>query len=73
MQQKLRDGLLVHLPSACTQGDTVRLKLSGEAIGRHLHVINFTFTLLYCGSATSVAGNHSLAIDQFHVRRKEFN
>ena len=72
MQQKLRDDLLVYLPSACTQGDTVRLKLSGDgtAIGRHL---NFTFTLLYCGSATSVAGNHSLAIDQFHVRRKEFN
>lgn len=46
------------------QGETVRLKLSGDgtAIGRNLHVINFTFTLLDSGGATSVAGNHSLAI-----------
>lgn len=64
VQQKLKDRLLVHLPSSCMQGETVRLKLSGDgtAIGRNLHVINFTFTLLDSGGATSVAGNHSLAI-----------
>ena len=46
------------------QGATVCLKLSGDgtAIGRNVDVINFTFTLPDSAGATSVAGNHSLAI-----------
>ena len=43
----------------------IRVKLSGDGtnIGKHLHVINFTFTLLDEGSkAYSSDGNHVLAI-----------
>lgn len=43
----------------------IRVKLSGDGtnIGKHLHVINFTFTLLDEGSkAYSSNGNHVIAI-----------
>ena len=43
----------------------LRVKLSGDGtnIGKHLHVINVTFTLLDEGSlAYSAEGNHALAI-----------
>ena len=44
---------------------TLRVKLSGDGtnIGKHLHVINFTFTLLEEGTlAHSPEGNHPLAV-----------
>ena len=43
----------------------IRVKLSGDGtnIGKHLHVINFTFTLFDEGSkAYSSDGNHVIAI-----------
>ena len=43
----------------------IRMKLSGDGtlIGKHLHVINFAFTLLDEGEkAYSYEGNHCLAI-----------
>ena len=43
----------------------VRVKLTGDGtnIGKHLHVVNFAFTLLDEGDlAYSAAGNHCIAI-----------
>ena len=68
MQQSLRSRLTARLQSlTLCPGEKVQIKLSGDgtSIGRNLHVINFTFTLLNEGSlARSVEGNHSLAILQ---------
>ena len=46
------------------QEKIVRVKLSGDGtrIGKRLHVVAFTFTLLDENQATSAAGNHILAI-----------
>jgi hypothetical protein len=44
----------------------VRVKLSGDGtnVGKHLHVINITFTILEEGSkAMSADGNHLVACD----------
>jgi len=64
VQQKLQDRLLIFLPKISTQYDQVRIKLSGDGtrVGRSLHVVNFTFTFIDEKNASSVAGNHSLAI-----------
>lgn len=43
----------------------VRVKLTGDGtnIGKHLHVVNFVFTILDEGDlAYSAAGNHCIAI-----------
>ena len=43
----------------------VRVKLTGDGtnIGKHLHVVNFAFTILDEGDlAYSAAGNHCIAI-----------
>lgn len=42
----------------------LRVKLSGDGtkVSRSLHVINFTFTVVDTPTATSVAGNHTIAI-----------
>lgn len=44
--------------------EPLRVKLSGDGtkVSRSLHVINFTFTLVDTPAATSVAGNHTIAI-----------
>ena len=74
VQQSLEDRLLVRLrhliqvtppnaPFKATQ--TIRIKLAGDGtrIGKHLHVVNFTFALLDEGSkAYTYEGNHILAI-----------
>ena len=47
------------------QNRTLRVKLSGDGtnVGKRLHLINFTFTLLDEGSsAQSSQGNHILAV-----------
>lgn len=47
----------------------VRVKLSGDvtSIGKQLHVINFTYTLLDEGEkACSAEGNHTLAVFREH-------
>lgn len=47
------------------QNQTVRVKLTGYGtnIGKHLHFVNFSFTLLDEGDlAYSTAGNHCIAI-----------
>ena len=74
VQQSLKDRLLVRLghliestpDSASFKKDKkIRVKLSGDgtSIGKRLHVINFTFTLLDEGAkAYSYEGNHCLAI-----------
>ena len=76
VQQSLKDRLelrLKHLiKSSCDptcnspfmQEKIVRVKLSGDGtrIGKRLHVVAFTFTLLDENQATSAAGNHILAI-----------
>ena len=44
---------------------TVRVKLTGDGtnIGKHLHVVNFTFTILDEGDLVyGAAGNHCIAI-----------
>ena len=42
----------------------LRVKLSGDGtkVSRSSHVINFTFTLVDIPTATSVVGNHTIAI-----------
>ena len=48
-------------------GETIQVKLTGDGtnIAKHVHVVNFAFTLLNEGSlASSPFGNHSLAILQ---------
>lgn len=69
IQQKLEDRLSVrirHLAShSQLKSNKVSIKLAGDGtnIGKHLHVINFTFTLIEEGSlAYGCEGNHSLAI-----------
>ena len=74
LQQSLRDRLQVRLahllriskPDATFLQDKVlHIKLSGYGtnIGKRLHIINFTFTLLEEGSlARSCRGNHILAV-----------
>ena len=46
------------------QNKTVQVKLSGDGtkMGKHLHVVAFTFTLLEEDQAASAAGNHIGAI-----------
>ena len=74
VQQSLKDRLVVRLnhliestPSSASfkVNKSIRVKLSGDgtSIGKCLHVINFTFTLLDEGEkAYSYEGNHCLAI-----------
>jgi len=74
LQQSLEDRLRIrvaHLieisnPDApFLQNKTLRVKLSGDGtnVGKRLHLINFTFTLLDEGSSVhSSQGNHLLAI-----------
>lgn len=74
VQQSLEDRLLIRLEQlqrvAATDAEfrrtkKIKVKLSGDGtnIGKHLHVINFTFTLLDEGSlAYGYEGNHTLAI-----------
>ena len=47
------------------QGDKLRVKLTGDGtnIGKHLHVVNFAFTILEEeDKAYSAAGNHCIVI-----------
>ena len=68
VQQKLEDRLSVrirHLASHSLKSNKISIKLAGDGtnIGKHLHVINFTFTVIEEGSlAYGCEGNHSLAI-----------
>ena len=74
LQQSLKDRLHIrvrHLievsnPDApFLQNRTLRVKLSGDGtnVGKRLHLINFTFTLLDEGSSVhSSQGNHILAV-----------
>ena len=74
VQQSLKDRLIVrirHLIKSSGTHDSpfmreklIRVKLSGDGtkIGKRLHVIAFTFTLLDEDQATSAAGNHILAV-----------
>lgn len=74
VQQSLEKRLLIrakHLQQVSPPGaefcqtKKVRVKLSGDGtnIGKRLHVINFTFTLLDEGSvAYGYEGNHTLAV-----------
>ena len=73
VQQRLRDRLVLQLHHqlkdreflSCYQTNKhINIKLSWDRtwVGRNLHVINFTFTLVYEPQATSVAGHHILAI-----------
>jgi len=70
VQQSLRERLAVQLRRVL-QGDTptlndgcIDIKLSGDGtcVGRNLHVLNFTFTLVNETQASSVAGHHTIAI-----------
>ena len=71
LQQSLRERLCIcvaHLLEVCgADGDLLQdhVKLSGDGtnIGKWLHVVKFTFTLLEEGShAHSSQGNHILAV-----------
>ena len=73
LQQSLRDRLQVRLahllriskPDATfLQEKVLHFKLSGDGtnIGKRLHIINFTFTLLEGSLARSCRGNHILAV-----------
>ena len=68
VQQSLKVCLLRRLRQLkLCPGETIQIKLTGDGthIAKHLHVVNFAFTLLNEGSlALSVFGNHSLAIMQ---------
>lgn len=57
VQQSLKTSRLKHLQLDPTQKIQVKLASDGISIGKNIHVINFTFTLL-------TAGNHALAIMQ---------
>ena len=73
VQQSLKDRLEVRIrllvsnstPSApFMQNKTVRVKVSGDGtkIGKRLHVVAFTFTVLEEDQPGSAAGNHILAV-----------
>ena len=70
LEMRLRDRLTHLIESAPEDADfrttkKVRVKLSGDGtnMGKHLHVVNFTFTILDEGrKAYSAEGNYSLAI-----------
>ena len=73
VEQKVQERLQLHLSELDRKGELqrlvkdkncIRVKLSGDStkVGRSLHVINFTFTLVDKPTAESVAGNHTLAI-----------
>ena len=73
VEQKLQERLQFLLSELERKGELemivkdnncVRVKLSGDGpkVGRSLHVINFTCTLVDKPTAESVAGNHTIAI-----------
>ena len=70
LETRLRDRLTHLIKSTPEDADfkktnKVRVKLSGDGtnMGKHLHVVNFTFTILDEGrKAYSAEGNYSLAI-----------
>ena len=67
VQQSLCSRLLVRLQNlpSLESGQKIQIKLSGDGtgIGKHINVVNFTFTLLNEGAIASTAqGNHTLAI-----------
>lgn len=74
VQQSLKDRLDIRIShlikssgdpnSPFMQEKLIRVKLSGDGtkIGKRLHVVAFTFTLLEEDQATSAAGNHILAV-----------
>ena len=70
VQQSLRNRLMVHLTQLVRQytavnKPTIKIKLTGDGtqIARGLSVVNVAFTVLEEGQqATSVVGNHSIAI-----------
>ena len=73
VQQSLKDRLKIRLrhliassPESASfmQNKTIHVKLSGDGtkIGKRLHVVAFTFTLLDENQACSAAGNHVLAV-----------
>ena len=68
VQQSFKTRLLYRLQQLkLNSGETIQVKLTGDGtnIAKHLHVVNFAFTLINEGSlALSPFGNHSLAILQ---------
>ena len=85
VQQALEDRLRVRIstllqtaqPDApfCIQ-QKVRVKLSGDGtwVGKRLHLVNFTFTLLEEGSAAhSHEGNHALVIFKTDENYEDLN
>ena len=74
VQQSLNDRLVVRIRYTLSKDSNfreyyylykkVRVKLSGDGtrVGRNLHVVNVTFTLIDELQAASVAGNYTLAI-----------
>ena len=67
VQQSFKERIKVLLEKHHTilsADEPLRVKLSGDGtkVSRSLHVINFTFTLVDTPAATSVAGNHTIAI-----------
>ena len=73
VQQRLEDRLRIRIGHLLTTGTgaailrkkevTVKLSGDGTHIGKRLHVLNFTFTVLEEGSrACSCEGNHILAL-----------
>lgn len=68
VQQSFKARLMYRLQYlTLSHGEAVQVKLTGDGtnIAKHVHVVNFAFTLLNEGSAAlSPYGNHSLAILQ---------
>ena len=68
VQQSFKTRLLYRVQQLeLNPGDVIKVKLTGDGtnIAKHLHVVNFAFTLLNEGPlASSPCGNHSLAILQ---------
>ena len=66
VQQSFKVRLMYRLQQLkLNYGETIQVKLTGDGtnIAKHVHVVNFAFTLLNEGSlASSPFGNHSLAI-----------
>ena len=73
IQQSLKDRIEIRLRHLIASSSvsapfihkkTVQVKLSGDEtkIGKRLHIVAFTFTLLDENQACSVAGNHILAV-----------
>ena len=70
VQQSFKDRLKIRIAHLSTSSDAsfvekeVQVKLSGDGtkIGKRLHVVAFTFTLLEEEQAGSAAGNHILAV-----------